>query len=586
LTGYLTSWGLEPHHVAIDRDRTNDSVTESWQSQKAADSKDRSFGTESSNSHSDAPVPVSPPQPELLLPSSSSSSKATPAEALDPSISFLFIDDDISTLRKQLILVKNAAPSVHLQNAFLSKRPGLASRRTRSSAQIRPAMPAVALSIIYFTSLSKFRYIRELVQSIFRSVSHMFPLPEVLVLPKPVGPRRLLTALHTAVRRPLLDPTVVPIATSPSSPGGHYFFASSARPSPAPSNQQDFELAFAEAGRVGEIRETSPTLGAPSGTSARPAVSNGSSPHASAEAVEYMEYMSKSAADMGNSASSGIVIQSPDGKTSGLFFHPIKKAGPPGSSSLRESTGPTSRMVRERMPTAEMDSAEEPDEPVLREVGQPSPLLIPSPVDQEQPAPPLMTSPIQLMPIRSIGGGSQAGREPAPGSSPTDTGSRALSLDEFANTPPVSSAERPDLGLSHPSTPPPSFRRMATAPAIHQTLSDSTHNVSRSPPLHSPGPVTPRSPVTPGSSQLREGSLASPQLPATPPQPANTIGVRSPRSGSKRRESTPKENRRNSRAASGTKGKGSSVMPPINVLIVEGDDDLFVATSPLIDLAR
>ena len=40
-------------------------------------------------------------------------------------------------------------------------------------------------------------------------------MPEVIVIPKPAGPRRVLTALHTAVTKPIVDPFFAPIATSP-----------------------------------------------------------------------------------------------------------------------------------------------------------------------------------------------------------------------------------------------------------------------------------------------------------------------------------------------------------------------------------
>jgi hypothetical protein len=47
---------------------------------------------------------------------------------------------------------------------------------------------------------------------------HQSPLPYILVLPKPAGPRRVLTAIHTAINVPILDQTYSPIATAPTSP--------------------------------------------------------------------------------------------------------------------------------------------------------------------------------------------------------------------------------------------------------------------------------------------------------------------------------------------------------------------------------
>ncbi|CAG8633520.1 1815_t:CDS:2 [Acaulospora colombiana] len=44
-------------------------------------------------------------------------------------------------------------------------------------------------------------------------------LAQVLVIPKPAGPRRFLNALHTTTNKIVVDPVYMPIATSPMSPG-------------------------------------------------------------------------------------------------------------------------------------------------------------------------------------------------------------------------------------------------------------------------------------------------------------------------------------------------------------------------------
>ena len=292
-----------------------------------------SFGTGSS--------PVGP----RLEPSYPSSVVSSPP--LDPSLNFIVIDDDISVLKRQLTTVRNNAPTVQLHNALLAKRPQLQSRRTRSSQAIqRPGHTQV--SIIHFTSLSRYRQIKEVVHSILKNASPMFPLPEVLVVPKPVGPRRLLATLFNAVKKPALDPYYLPIATSPASPGGHYFFTGS-RPSPAPSasNANDFDTAAGQAlsalSRM-QVADTSlPTPQHPAISEPRTppgfATASQSSHPPSPVSPDALEYFSRSAAEFGSNASQGIIIQSPDGRPTGLFFQPRAASLYERAESLRMARG-------------------------------------------------------------------------------------------------------------------------------------------------------------------------------------------------------------------------------------------------------
>lgn len=269
---------------------------------------------------------------------------------LDPSLTFIVIDDDISILKKQLTAVRNNAPSVQLHNALLAKRPQLQSRRTRSSQAIqRPSQSSV--SIIHFTSLVRYRQIKEVVHNILKNASPMFPLPDVLVVPKPVGPRRLLATLYNAVKRPTLDPYYLPIATSPSSPGGHYFFAGS-RPSPAPSasNINDFDVAAGQAvastsrlqhGELNLPIATVPTVSEPRTPPVATSTSQSSHPP-SPVSPDALEYFSRSAAEFGSNASQGIIIQSPDGRPTGLFFQPRAASLYERAESLRMARGSVS----------------------------------------------------------------------------------------------------------------------------------------------------------------------------------------------------------------------------------------------------
>jgi hypothetical protein len=56
--------------------------------------------------------------------------------------------------------------------------------------------------------------VREVVQSVLGTQPYL----EVLVIPKSAGPRRFLAVLRTALTRPLVDPVVAPISTTPISP--------------------------------------------------------------------------------------------------------------------------------------------------------------------------------------------------------------------------------------------------------------------------------------------------------------------------------------------------------------------------------
>lgn len=292
-----------------------------------------------------------------MRPDASTSAATSPP--VDPSLNFIIIDDDVNSLRRQILAIKANAPTLQLQNALLAKRPQLQSRRTRSTQTVQRAVHT-PVSIIHFASLSHYRQIKDLVHATLRTASPVFALPEVLVVPKPAGPRRLLNTLYNAVRRPLIDPHFLPTATSPSSPGGHYFFSGS-RPSPAPSNQNEFDAAAAaELSRQRNEQSLSATASQVSGPRTPPVPGQVSNPPSPAS-PDAMEYFSKSASELGSSASQGIIIQSPDGRPTGLFFQPraaslaekaeslrMSRNGESDSSSEqeRESTSPANRVPK------------------------------------------------------------------------------------------------------------------------------------------------------------------------------------------------------------------------------------------------
>ena len=188
------------------------------------------------------------------LPSASSASEMKRSPSGDSSLhriepfSFLMIDDDIRTLQVELLRIRSALPL--LQSALNSSaassptasRPPLGKRlhsnrqvdrilnqenvfqpsqqQSGETSPMSPEFQGSTSAIIYFTSLSNFRMVRDIVRPISQSMSLGMgtQLPEIIVVPKPAGIRRLLTTLHTALHKPLVDPFFHPIATSPMSP--------------------------------------------------------------------------------------------------------------------------------------------------------------------------------------------------------------------------------------------------------------------------------------------------------------------------------------------------------------------------------
>ena len=242
--------------------------------------------------------------------------------------SFVMIDDDLKTLQVQLLRIRSAVPL--LQSALRGsqnspntspdqpQRPpiyrprsspqvqrildremvapgGAAASRsklspTSSSEELESAVttsPAgaaldepfdgVTLAIIYFTSLANFRNVREMIRPIVESVSLGIGsiFPEIMVVPKPAGPRRILTALHTALHKPLIDPFFQPIATGPMSPmitptsvqlfrgsiGGGGQYVPPATPTPGGINGATTPITPGLPTPIGELSPSLPTFG-------------------------------------------------------------------------------------------------------------------------------------------------------------------------------------------------------------------------------------------------------------------------------------------------------------------------------------
>ncbi|KAG0302811.1 ssk1 response regulator receiver [Dissophora globulifera] len=222
LMGYLKAWGFivtkksarEANEAAGEADRVDNIV---------GDEPQTPSGTTKRSISSSSPLSgkANGPAGKSESPSSSLTAKASaPA--------FIMIDDDVSALRQQ-ILKMQSTPMSPAPAAGASKRS--THRRHKSITSIQHT------SIIYFTSLPTFKEARDAVMSILGpqmpgmhySIANTFsssglghgplgPLPYILVLPKPAGPRRVLTAIHTAINVPILDQPYSPIATAPTSP--------------------------------------------------------------------------------------------------------------------------------------------------------------------------------------------------------------------------------------------------------------------------------------------------------------------------------------------------------------------------------
>ena len=311
LSSYLTAWGMSVSHMSTET---------------GADGEYELVGE----------VPELPlPAIDLSSPSTTEASSPNPggSRRISGDPAFILIDDDVEVLRRRLQEIKTEQPyPLHLHNR---KRPSLASYHRRSSPQVArvmgmssnttQAVPQVV--IVHFTSLSNFKRVKDAIQSILTPAnSSSLRVPEVIVIPKPAGPRRFLTALHTAVTRPVVDPFFMPTATSPMSPGLHainpFFSLTGAPRSPG--------------GRSATSARTTSDKSTKSFKDFADAAHSHVAPPSPLGQTDNMEYFSDAAAKLGSSPATGLLIQSPDGQPTGIFFHPprMKSGNPPASPSM------------------------------------------------------------------------------------------------------------------------------------------------------------------------------------------------------------------------------------------------------------
>ncbi|KAJ3760738.1 hypothetical protein EV360DRAFT_93400 [Lentinula raphanica] len=264
LTSYLTAWGMDVSHISAEG------------------------GVEGTTEPPSSPT--TSPNIESYTPSGIPPKMEPPRQPKSQPASFIFIDDDVDVLKERVQAIKEG--QAYPLNLNSRKRPTLAPHhRPRSSpqvARIAGGASSTPVVILHFTSLANFKVTKDAVQSVLNSYrGTLLPLPEIMVIPKPAGPRRFLTLLHTAVTKPVVDPFFSPIATTPSSPymvGGGSFFS---------PNQ------------------------AHNGSPRTPSVHH-SSEYFSQTVAKFGETPVK----LGDTARSGVILQSPDGQPTGIFFSP------------------------------------------------------------------------------------------------------------------------------------------------------------------------------------------------------------------------------------------------------------------------
>ncbi|KAF9437602.1 ssk1 response regulator receiver [Entomortierella beljakovae] len=219
LTGYLKSWGISVVRKPIRGDSNN--------------STGASGDIDTGEYLLAEDPPVTPGAAKRT--NTSSSANSSNSSLISPSVkqlsgpAFIMIDDDVKVLGQQILKMQSSPPSpAPISGA--PKRP-TTHRRHKSITSVQQT------SIIYFTSLPTFKQARDTITFILGtqipgvnySISNSLSgsplgqppfglLPYILVLPKPAGPRRVLTAIHTAIHVPVLDQSYSPIATAPTSP--------------------------------------------------------------------------------------------------------------------------------------------------------------------------------------------------------------------------------------------------------------------------------------------------------------------------------------------------------------------------------
>ncbi|RXW23607.1 hypothetical protein EST38_g2257 [Candolleomyces aberdarensis] len=528
LTSYLTAWGMLVSHVSPEG--TVEGVIDT------------------PNGTAESEVSVGPNAALLALAGKLDTSKA-PNTAPD----FIFIDDDIEILKERLQALRIGSTSTSL---FLSgKRPPLAlHHRPRSTTQIphaasalssqaRPPPPVV---ILHFTSLSNYKHLKDTVQGIVATYAGTnIPVPEVMIIPKPAGPRRFLAALFTAVTKPPVDPQFSPIATSPMSPrvsvpsGG--FFGTPTPPSNSTPESAPKPQGVSEP--VSPIKPTRPT-GSRSNSerSSRSSTRDGLDfpnpnliPPSPLSIPDNLEYFEAAAQKLGTTPSSGFVIQSPDGQPAGILFRPNLKPRTGRSGSRLPPTPLMERDKGQRTPSIprRTSNARDPPTGMLDFGALHTASLTNGPTTTPQ------TSPS----IAGIPSASAVLPPTPPISAILPSPAAVVTSPVPTQSPPTPTPERPGVGVVSAST--------SAVPSSKGTGSPTASAIT-----------------IPTLGQTRKSSMGPKQL--SPPGSPQADGA-TPKRSSTRKASQPDKETTPTPASSIKKSKATDpgVIPPISVLIVD-----------------
>lgn len=344
LSSYLTAWGLDVSHASAQVGSGTDADVDA----------NLSINRMRGNTFIGPSIPESEAVHSSTAPSPSLGITEAGAPATAPTSAFVFIDDNVDILRDRLqkLRLTQAYPL-----SITRKRPSLAvHHRPKSSSHVPrsgaglSSMASPTAVILHFTSLANYKLVQDIVQTdIALHAGTNMVLPEVMIIPKPAGPRRFLTALHTAVTKPVVDPFFSPIATSPLSTGSSSLFNFSQRTKsstpPSPANPVI-------------TKPATPRTNSDRSTNRSPVESNHPDmshvmPPSPLSMSEHSEYFSESSGQLGSSPSAGLVIQSSNGQPAGIVFHPKAKSNIRGSSVTPkiEREKPTSTRVERNWAT-------------------------------------------------------------------------------------------------------------------------------------------------------------------------------------------------------------------------------------------
>lgn len=220
LTSCLASWNADISHVPVVRNTgaaTDDEAsladeTDTNTSMSSAGNRSSHDATSLENQSNYAS-----PRPSKTPPVPSPAIEEEHIHSIPPA--FLLIDDDVETLERKIREFRSQPPA----SANVLQQHVRRHKHTKSGmAPLPNFFHQGATAIIHFTSLTNYKRVRDTVQWFASSPSAApFSMPRLVVVPKPAGPRRFLTALHTSWHNAIVEPHFMPIATSPSSPVQH-----------------------------------------------------------------------------------------------------------------------------------------------------------------------------------------------------------------------------------------------------------------------------------------------------------------------------------------------------------------------------